>query len=54
MPRPLIVKFTRNVDGTFEHELITKSSPDYDSLDKLLEERGTKKRKESRRWIFVS
>lgn len=54
LPRPLITKFTRNTDGTYDHEIITQSSPDYEALNKLLEESGTRKRKESRRWVLVS
>ena len=54
IPRPLIIKFLRNDDGTYEHELITQSSPDYDALNDLLEKSGTRKRKESRRWVLIS
>ena len=52
--RPLIIKFIRLDDGEFEYEIISKSHPDFISLNKLLNDSGKQKRKDSRRWILIT
>ncbi len=50
--RPLIIRFMRVGQQDYQYELVTKSSPEYDSLSKLLSTKGKQIRKNARRWFL--
>lgn len=54
MLRPLIVIFTKIDADIFEYEVIPKSSHDYETLSKQLNDSGEQSRKGARRWFLIS
>ncbi len=50
--RPLIIRFERIAIQEYEYEIINRSSPNYDLLDKLLSEKGNRARDDARRWYI--
>jgi HKD family nuclease len=53
LSRPLIVRIEKGRGNSYTYEVVTRSSVDFDRLDRLLETKGDKKRTGSRRWLLL-